>query len=267
MSDRPPDTPITAWADTLAAETTYARFPGVKPPSVQVYQQTASTQDLARRHPSGWFVAIADQQTAGRGRLGRAWVAPPGSAVLMSLAWPNLVGSTTHDTLAYRVAVAVAKSAQRFLDPARHRVRIKWPNDILVDSKKLAGILIEQAGQTAVVGIGFNVGLREPDLLGLPEDLAGRITSLAMLGQPTDRLDVAAELIGQCHIHLSASDHGAMLDEWRSRSPLGYNARFRCDGQTIAGTVIDLDPALGLIVRRDSGEIVHLPAATTSVLP
>lgn len=232
-----------------------------------MYRQTASTQDLARQYGGGWFVALADEQTAGRGRLGRAWVAPPGSAVLMSMRWPCPLEAHSLDTIAYRVAVAAAESAERFLAGTSHRVRIKWPNDILVDGRKLAGILIERADGAAIIGIGFNVTLTEHDLAGLPIDLAGKVTSLAMLDRPIDRLAVAADLIGRCYTRLTCPHDPLLLDEWRARSPLGYEARFRSDGVEIAGTVIDLDPALGLIVRRDTGEIVHLPAATTTVLP
>lgn len=258
-------TSITAWADHLEATTSYP--PGVPAPGVKVYRQTASTQDIARRHAGEWLVALAEEQTAGRGRLGRAWVAPPGTAVLMSLAWPGVGAKDTLDTIAYRIAVAVAKSAEPLLSGTPHRIAIKWPNDILVDGRKLAGILIERAGDAAIIGIGFNVTLDTHDLSGLPDELAARVTSLTMLGRPTDRLRVAAALIGQCYLHLDSPHETLLLDEWRRRSPLGYDARFRCDGEDIAGTVIDLDPALGLIVRRDSGEIVHLPAATTTVLP
>ncbi|XAL99256.1 biotin--[acetyl-CoA-carboxylase] ligase [Phycisphaeraceae bacterium D3-23] len=266
-SQRPADTPITAWADVLSAAETYKRFPEVSPPAVHIYRRTASTQDIARQHAGAWSAALADEQTAGRGRLGRTWVAPPASAVLMSLAWPGLSNRQPLDALTYRVAVAVAKTAERFMDSDAGRVRIKWPNDILVDGRKLAGILIERDINAAIIGIGLNVHLTETDTAMLPPELANRITSLAMHGHDVDRLHVAAELIGQCGMHLATGDDTGMLDEWRSRSPLGYDARFQCDGETIAGTVIDLDPALGLIVRRDSGEIVHLPAVTTSVLP
>lgn len=266
-ADKVHQTPITHWADRLTTPGEDIPLQSSQTPEVRVYRQTASTQDLARQHGGGWFVALADEQTAGRGRLGRAWVAPPGSAVLMSMRWPCLIDSSSLDTIAYRVAVAAAESAERFLAGTSHRVRIKWPNDILVDSRKLAGILIERADGAAIIGIGFNVTLTEHDLSGLPVDLAGRVTSLAMLGRPTDRLAVATDLIGRCYTRLTCPHDPLLLDEWRTRSPLGYQARFRSDGVEIAGTVIDLDPALGLIVRRDTGEIVHLPAATTTVLP
>ncbi len=234
---------------------------------VRVYRQTPSTQDIARQHKGGWFVALADEQTAGRGRLGRAWVAPPGSAVLMSMHWPCHIEDKSLDTIAHRVAVAAAETAERFLAGTNHRVRIKWPNDILVDGRKLAGILIERADAAAVIGIGFNVTLKPEELADLPDELARRVTSLAILGRPTDRLAVAAALIARCYDRLTNAHEKVLLDEWRARSPLGYHARFRSGGIQVAGTVIDLDPTLGLIVRRDTGEIVHLPAATTTVLP
>ncbi|MEM9416395.1 MAG: biotin--[acetyl-CoA-carboxylase] ligase [Planctomycetota bacterium] len=268
MNQRIPiDTPLAKWVDALSSPSTYAGHTIESPPTVRVYQQTASTQDIARQYRGGWFVALADEQTAGRGRLGRAWVAPQGSAVLMSMRWPCLNADRSLDTLAYRVAVAAAETAQRFLKDTDHEVRIKWPNDILVDGRKLAGILIERGDDAAIIGIGLNVSLAEPDLAGLPEELAGHITSLAMLSRPTDRLAVAAELIARCHRCLSSPHDKLLLDEWRCRSTLGYEARFHSAGEDITGTVIDLDPELGLIVRRDSGEIVYLPAATTTVLP
>lgn len=264
--DAPLDTPITQWADALESAAMYAPYLGVTPPTVRVYQQTKSTQDIARQQSGRWSVVLANEQTAGRGRLGRAWVAPPGSGVLMSLAWPGLADRGTLDAIAYRVAVAVAQTAEHFLGPDAGRVRIKWPNDILVDGKKLAGILIERHDTAAIIGIGFNVALDQSQLAGLPKDVAKRITSLSILRHPADRLRVAADLIARCHVNLSSSDTRGLLDAWRSRSPLGYEARFKSQGQRIVGTVIDLDPAFGLIVRRDTGELIHLPAATTSVI-
>jgi len=269
--NRPIETPLGEWHDGLLAIQHQRQPRGVtwdEATPVHIFRQTASTQEVARRHNGRQFAVIADEQTAGRGRLGRAWVAPPGTAVLMSLHWPHLdrLSDGNLDMIAYRVAVAVAQTAERFLGDDRDRVRIKWPNDILVDGRKLAGILVERDDSAAIIGIGFNVWTDARHLADLPADLADRITSLNLLGHPTDRMQVAGELIVRCQDRLADPDEAGLLDAWRVRSPLGYDARFRSDGEDIAGTVIDLDPALGLIVRRDTGEIVHLPAATTTVV-
>lgn len=253
-------TDIACWADYLESPAAYDDTP---PPRVQVYRKTASTQDLARRHAGTWYAALADEQSAGRGRLGRPWTAPPGSCVLLSLAWPQTGQADTLDSAWYRVALAVAETAERFLGSDAGRVRIKWPNDIVIEERKLAGILIERAGPAMIIGIGFNVELWPQQV---PSDLAERVTSLAMLGHPVDRLTVAADLIGRCHRLLSSPHRRLLLDEWRLRSRLGYDAQFINRGEVIAGTVLDLDPDAGLIVRRNTGEIVTLPAATTTTV-
>jgi BirA family transcriptional regulator, biotin operon repressor / biotin---[acetyl-CoA-carboxylase] ligase len=105
--------------------------------------RTASTQDVARRLPVGSAV-VADHQTAGRGRRGRAWEAPAGTALLASFVLPfHPLGS-----LAAGVAAAEACAAG---------VRLKWPNDLLLGGAKVGGILVEVADVRAIVGVGLNL--------------------------------------------------------------------------------------------------------------
>jgi BirA family biotin operon repressor/biotin-[acetyl-CoA-carboxylase] ligase len=135
------------------------------------YRQTDSTNERARELaaagvPHGTLVTAAEQ-SAGRGRQGRRWTAPPGRALLCSLLIrdpPRLL------PLAAGVAVAEVAGA---------RARVKWPNDVLVDGLKVAGILVEGRPQEAwaVLGIGLNVALREEDF---PSELAGRAGTLGL---------------------------------------------------------------------------------------
>ena len=132
--------------------------------------ECASTNDLAQSLPAGAAV-IAGLQTAGRGQYGRAWDAPPGSALLMSVACGALPWPAPVLTAWATVAVAEAIQALSGLDAV-----IKWPNDLLVDQRKLCGILIE-SGHQVVVGVGLNLARSRGEFLaaGLPD--AGSIAS------------------------------------------------------------------------------------------
>ncbi len=240
--------------------------------SVEVYQTTASTQDLVKAQADKSVVIFADEQTAGRGRLGRQWLAPKGVGLLFSMTHilpTDQLGSI--DRVSFLTAVALAQAIESIT--GHGPIQIRWPNDIYVDHRKLAGILVEivqpagSASATAVIGIGINVGLTEDHLAEMPAELRSRVTSFAMLGWSVDRLLIAEKVIAQIDRNLHAQDASRLVDEWRVRNlHREQTLKLKSNGQTITGTVIDLDPDHGLIVRRDTGEIVHLPAATTTIL-
>ena len=171
---------------------------------ILVFEETDSTNDLAARAgqdgvPEG-LVIFAESQRAGRGRLGRKWVSPPRRNLLCSvLLRPEAVPVERWPELTFCAALAVAETAERFTGlPAR----IKWPNDVLLAGRKVAGILLEchhgQAPGFVVVGIGLNVLQQEEDF---PPELRDRAGSLAMLrtGEKIvprlDRREVAACLL------------------------------------------------------------------------
>lgn len=235
---------------------------------VAVYRSVGSTQDAVRQMSSPDAVAIADEQTAGRGRLGRAWVAPPGSAILMSVGHALRRGDS-HDHLQCVAAVAIAQALEQLT--SRQTIPIKWPNDLVIDGKKLAGILVEThdspRGRIAVIGIGINVALTREQLAAVPDGVRHRVVTLRELGCEHDRLYVAGEVLMHLDRLLAASNRAIWLDEWRSRNLMrSQRATFGVDGKTITGEVIDLDADAGLIVRSDDGVIVHLHAATTTVI-
>lgn len=233
---------------------------GVRPGTIRVYKKTASTQDGAKGFAPGWALVIADQQTAGRGRLGRRWVSAHGKSVLMSLCWPINAKPITHERVSMLTGLAVAKAVEGVLKgPA---VRLKWPNDVMIHGRKLAGILIEAVSGAFIIGIGLNVrqgAVVRPSLTGIA-------TSLASHDCGADRLYVIERIVIELDKALRLSDQRAMLDEWRACAALGQTQTFEHDNQRLTGTVLDLDPDHGLIVRRDTGEIVTLPAATTSTV-
>lgn len=237
---------------------------------VIVYGETASTQDIARQigttlpEDARDVLIVADEQTKGRGRLGRSWVAPRGKAVLLTLTLRTAAGPAV-DLLTFLTSVAVARAAERLLD---RPVAIKWPNDIFVDGRKLAGILVEAVPApedrlVALVGIGFNTHVQPEDV---PEAFADTITSLAMLGRESDRLKVIDTLMTE----LDAAGHTAeddLLDAWRERSVMLHHTQtLRSEGKDLTAEVTDLDPREGLIVRTADGQLRHLRAATTTVV-
>ena len=155
--------------------------------TADVVDVTASTNaDLGERARAGAeeaAVLVAEHQTAGRGRMGRGWEAPPSSALTLSvLVRPDVVAARwPWLPLLAGAAVAEAVSRTTGLDAG-----LKWPNDVVVDDRKLAGVLLERVetprGPAAVIGVGLNVSLR-PDELPVPT-----ATSLALeSGEPVDR--------------------------------------------------------------------------------
>jgi BirA family transcriptional regulator, biotin operon repressor / biotin---[acetyl-CoA-carboxylase] ligase len=204
-----------------------------------------STNDRARAlaaagAPHGTLVT-AGEQTAGRGRQGRTWSAPQGQALLCSLLLRR------HDALLpLRAGLAVA-------DLAGPDAWVKWPNDVLLGDRKLAGILVEaRPGEAwAVLGMGINVAL---DLAALPAEIAARA---ATLGRAPAELDTAlGELLGFLEHRLEAPA-GAVLDALRARDAL-LDRPVRWAGGSGTGAGIDASGAL--LVRRADGAVIPLHA-------
>lgn len=170
-----------------------------------VLAETSSTNDDAKRgakegapHGATW---VADAQTHGRGRQGRAWTAAPGDALLVSVLLRLACPPSRLPLLALAAGLAARDALAVFAPDAA--LLLKWPNDVVAPSsgvdatwRKLAGILVEStiAGTSAaiIVGIGANVGTR-----AFPPELAPRATSLAQLGDPPSRADVLVELLSR----------------------------------------------------------------------
>ena len=227
---------------------------------IRVYRETASTQDLAKSMAPEQAIILADQQTAGRGRLGKAWHSESGTCALMSIAKRVTGQPSNHDRVSMLTGVAVAQALEKLCPQST--VKLKWPNDLIVNGKKLAGILIEAANKIHIIGIGVNVH-HPTDYEPSIRDTA---ISMSEIGSRVDRLLVIEEILHQLGHILRQGSLAISLDEWRARAALGQTQTFEQAGQRVTGEVVDLDPDHGLIVRRDTGEIVTLPAATTSVV-
>ena len=160
-------------------------------------RETVSTNVLARDGRPG-DVFTADFQSAGRGRLDHRWLSPPGENLMMS-AVVDVSGMEPQDaaTLPLAVGLAIAEA----LAPFAGELRLKWPNDVLAGGRKLAGVLCERNGDSAIVGVGVNV--RQTSFA--PE-IADRATSLALLG--ADMTPVAAR-------DAVLASLGRVVGEWR----------------------------------------------------
>jgi len=245
---------------------------------IEIYQSINSTQDAMRRLIKSYgpaadrAVTVADEQTAGRGRLGRSWLSPAGAGVMLSWAVKDdNAHPMSADGLMLVAAVAVARTIERVTTPRSLEVRIKWPNDILIDDKKLAGILVERVVENgasfSIVGIGINVHLRPEQIADDLPDAEQTTTSLAMSGHHVDRLLVLAQTIRELDASLDDLPIETIVEQWRARSHIMHQRiRLQTNGSTIVGCVVDIDPFEGLVVRTDAGNLVLAPGRTTTIL-
>ena len=245
-SPLPPDLadPLTRAADRLG------RFGR----QVLYYETVASTNDIAAAlaeggAPEGCVVA-ADTQTAGRGRLGRTWVSPPRAGLYVSTILRPDAKAAPLVTIAAGVALARGIESATGL-----RADLKWPNDLSVGGRKVAGILAEGTPRHVVLGFGINVMPAS-----YPPDVATRATSLETeRGASVDR----GLLLVECLSALSAEyaklrdrNEAEVLDEWRRRAArmLGRRVRWNAtDTEPVEGVAEDIDDAGALLVRTNQG--------------
>ncbi|HTW12048.1 MAG TPA: biotin--[acetyl-CoA-carboxylase] ligase [Solirubrobacteraceae bacterium] len=208
-------------------------------------RQTGSTNTFARElaargAPHGTLVS-ADEQLAGRGRQGRAWTAPAGSSLLCSWVIRN-----PGRLLSLRAGVAVAQVAGA-------QALIKWPNDVLIDGRKVAGILVEGRPQErwAVLGVGLNVALSADQL---PPELRERAGSLGLT--PADLEPTLARLNGALD-HWLAAGEGQVLDAIGARDALRGRSVTWAGG---SGTAAGIDSGGALLVGTEGGGTVALDA-------
>lgn len=215
------------------------------------FRSVGSTNTVARElaaagAPHG-TVVTADEQTAGRGRQGRTWTAPPGAALLYSAVLRPL--EPRHSVLPLAVALAVCETAER-LRPGIE-CEVKWPNDIHLDGRKLAGILIEARPQDgwAVLGVGLNLTIDEGEF---PEELRERATSLF----PAENTDPTVAMNSALARWLDA-DGSEVLTGWRRRDALRGR---EVSWEKGSGVADGIDERGYLVVRLADGNRIALGA-------
>ncbi len=211
--------------------------------------------------PEG-LVVVADHQTAGRGRLGRRWDAAPGTALLVSvLLRPSDLDASRYHLAGSAAALAAAAACRRVggFSPA-----VKWPNDLLVDDRKLAGILAESNAGAVVVGIGLNLSAAPP----------GAVCAGQAAGRPVDGAALLAGLLGELdrrcgHWDEVAAEYGAAC------ATVGRRVRVEASGTAREGDAVAVDGDGRLVVdfgtgrleALAAGDVVHLRGARAPLRP
>ena len=205
-------------------------------------------------------VAATDHQTAGRGRLGRVWEAPPGSSVLLSVMlhppaerhWPEL-------SLLGGIAAAEAVEGMTELS-----AQVKWPNDVMVDRRKVAGVIAEARDATAVLGIGINVNQARDEL---PPGTSTEAASLRTItGRAYDVAVLAGSLLYRLERLYDTWRHGGLRDvyaELGSRNFL-FGRRVVVDGREGVASAIGHDGRLE--VHLAGGETLHVSSGEVAVI-
>lgn len=234
------------------------------------FETVSSTMDEAFRlgmeGASEGTIVCAETQSKGRGRLGRAWVSPKGKGIYFSLILrPSLPPSQLPQlTLMTAVALAEASSELAGID-----ARIKWPNDILVNDQKLAGILTELRAEVdevkfIVIGIGLNVNTA-------PHQLIEEATSLkAASGKALNRVEVLQAIlysIEKWYTKLLTGKAEEVMEAWKARSAT-LKSRVRVTDPTgiTEGIAIDLDTDGALLIRKDNGVVIRKTAGDVQQL-
>ncbi len=234
---------------------------------VILYSKTASTMEIARREAiKGAIegtVVISNEQSAGRGRLGRLWLSPGGCVAVSVILYPDIA------FLPSLIMVASLAVVHTILDITGLQPQIKWPNDVMIGGKKVCGVLVESGVRDgnidyAIIGIGVNVNL-EAAALG---ELSLPATSLSdELGRGVSRLELVRRLLVEMErLYLSAHSSEAVYREWKdSLETLGRRVRARSGDRVYEGIAESVDKDGSLLLRRLDGSLTRILAGDVTL--
>jgi BirA family transcriptional regulator, biotin operon repressor / biotin---[acetyl-CoA-carboxylase] ligase len=238
---------------------------------VEHLEEIDSTNTYLKRRvldgsPEG-LVALADFQTAGRGRLGRSWVAPPRSSLLFSVVLRPALDANDLQLVVAAVALSTRSALERL---SGLRAQLKWPNDLIAGDRKLGGVLAEvvvtPAGFDVVVGLGLNLTFEGPDHV----DATSVKAETGLTLEPRGVLDIVLEELEVRREELDSEEGRAGLraDYERALATIGAWVRVEHHGGTSEGHARGIDDAGRLVVEIDGereifgvGDVVHLRAS------
>ena len=240
---------------------------------ILVFDAVDSTNDLAKQYlekdAAEGLVLIADSQTSGRGRMGRSWVSFPGVGLYLSVILKPQILPRRVPQLTLLAGLATTLAINEF---TRKKARLKWPNDILLNGKKLCGILCEthstQNGKAGViVGIGINVNHTITDF---PDDLKSSATSLMIeTGNPVDRLALVRTLIGNLDQQYDAylgNGEQTVIEKWLENSDMvGKKITVTQGKSATRGTALGLDSQGRLLMLSEKGEELAFDSGEVSL--
>ncbi|MCS7163834.1 MAG: biotin--[acetyl-CoA-carboxylase] ligase [Thermodesulfovibrio sp.] len=241
---------------------------------ILVYDEVESTNSKANEllnlgYPSG-TVIIADTQTKGKGRLGRKWISPPGKNIYMSIALQPNIPPKYSTLLTLTSAVACTTALRRNTDVP---VMIKWPNDMLVNDKKIGGILTEmkiegEKIKSAIVGIGINLNMTEEDI---PEDIKDIASSLRIYkGEDFPRNIIIVEIIKEFdrwYQLLEKNQRKTIIDRWMQLSDtIGRQVKIVLSDKELIAIAEAIDEEGRLIVKLQDGTYEKISAGDVTLL-
>ena len=237
---------------------------------ILVYNRTSSTNDIAAEYAKNkkndGLVIFAEEQTAGRGRAGTKWHSGRADSILCSIVLTDC--KCNAELLSLTCAVAVADGLGKI---GGTEAKIKWPNDIILNGKKVAGILLESktddSGNTCIIGVGINCHQKKDSF---PAELQAIATSIDIESHSiADRISLAKRLLTSLDHWLEVAEKNSekVTDQWRKLSiQLGHRVTLLFDGTKFAGNCIGIDPEKGLILQLDTGGVRMFDAAHTAIL-
>jgi len=244
-------------------------------PRVHLFQSVGSTNDLAKDfvragHPA-LTVVLAEEQTRGRGRTGGAWISPPGVGLWMSMVVAGRTGPAL-TLLPLLVGLGVARAVERVTDSPRGAVKLKWPNDVLVQDRKVCGVLCEASGGSGtpvVVGVGINV-LQDDD--AFPPELMGVAGSLkSTLGASVSRGELAGAVVQEAIelARLPRNELGADLrSEWQERDAwAGRLVTVTGPAGSVLGRAGGITREGQFLLEKADGETLEVHSGTVRLVP
>ncbi len=236
------------------------------------FEEVPSTNDvakeIARTSSEERIVVLAETQTKGKGRMGRQWFSPKGGVWLSIILRPRISPKEALK-LTFITSLAVAKTIQKTFGL---KTEVKWPNDVLVNGRKVCGILTEASTRGnivdyAVVGVGINANI---DLASLPSNLQDTATSLKHeLSHEVRRKALIKNLLQNLEHNYKRLQRGmwnAMLQEWKSHATfLGEQVEVASFGEVFVGEALDVDEDGALIVRLEDGVLKRVVAGDVTV--
>ncbi len=244
---------------------------GVPALALTILEQVDSTSRyLLAQAPGGARVCLAEAQPQGRGRRGRAWIATPYHNLMLSMDWQFAGGPATLAGLSLAAGLAVLRALERY---GARELALKWPNDVLHERRKLAGLLVDVQGEAAgptrvVVGVGINgyIGARDAARIDQPWVDLQRLTGAAV-----DRNRLAALAIGELYYMFEtfATDGFAPFRlEWQRRHHYhAQRVRLLTERGDVSGTVVGVDAAGALLLRDAAGACQAFHAGQISLRP
>ena len=236
---------------------------------ILVYDSTSSTNDVAAEYATDkrndGMAIFAEEQTAGRGRAGAKWISGRADSIICSIVLTKTRCSA--EMLSLTLAVAVAEAVGKV---GGSLAKIKWPNDIMLNDKKVAGILLESKssdGKTVyILGIGINCHQSRDSF---PAELQTTATSINIEAQTKcDRVSLAKRMLCSVDYWLGVAekDSKMIIEQWKGLSLLlGRRVRVIFNGSEFAGNCVGIDPEKGLILQLDSGGTRFFDAAHTTL--